>query len=202
MDSFRSPKYPDLYYVTLTDHMHVSNVTCNNKISPILTYHPFNFKVRDVIRKNFYILKNDFDRNIFFRYPLISFRHSKNIREYTIQLPATTLRIRYPRMVRFLVGCSNVTPVSLQILLPPFRHQNLNTMLSTILRASIIACHENNALENCYCDKTGELIFYFISISCANLQCFIHVCRSNILVGSSLYIDISELSYDELNLVR
>jgi hypothetical protein len=82
--SFRSPKYPDLYYVTFTDHMHVSNVTCNNKISPILTYHPFNFKVRDVIRKNFYILKNDLDRNIFFQYPLISFRHSKNIREYTI----------------------------------------------------------------------------------------------------------------------
>jgi hypothetical protein len=43
---------------TLTDP--VSNVTGNNKIRPlVLNYHPFNFKVRDVINKNFHILKND-----------------------------------------------------------------------------------------------------------------------------------------------
>ena len=51
---------------TLTDP--VSNITGNNKIPLVLNYHPFNFKVRDVINKNFHILK-------------IAFRHCKNIRE-------------------------------------------------------------------------------------------------------------------------
>jgi hypothetical protein len=60
---------------TLTDH--VSNVTGNNKIPLVLNYHPFNFKVRGVINKNFHILKND----PFSDKPLVSFRRSKNIRE-------------------------------------------------------------------------------------------------------------------------
>ena len=48
----------------------------------VLTFHPFNFKVRDVIRKNFHILKNDPETSsIFSNNPLVSFRHSKNIRE-------------------------------------------------------------------------------------------------------------------------
>ena len=65
---------------TLRDH--VSNVTTNNKIPQVLTYHPFNFKVRDVIRKNYHILKNDPETSsIFSSNPLVSFRHSKNIRE-------------------------------------------------------------------------------------------------------------------------
>ena len=42
---------------TLTNSVH--NGTDNNKIPLVLTYHPFNFEVRDVIRKNFHILKND-----------------------------------------------------------------------------------------------------------------------------------------------
>ncbi len=42
---------------TLTDP--VTNVTENNQIPLVLTFHPFNFKVRDLIRKNFHILKND-----------------------------------------------------------------------------------------------------------------------------------------------
>jgi hypothetical protein len=60
----------------------VSNVTGNIKIPLVLNYHPFNFKVRDVINKNFHILKNDpetssnFSDNL-----LVSCRHSKNIRE-------------------------------------------------------------------------------------------------------------------------
>ena len=37
----------------------VTNVTENNQIPLVLTFHPFNFKVRDIIRKNFHILKND-----------------------------------------------------------------------------------------------------------------------------------------------
>ena len=65
---------------TLTDP--VSNVTGNNKIPLVLNYHPFNFKVRDVINKNFHILKNDPETSsIFSDNPLVSFRHSKNIRE-------------------------------------------------------------------------------------------------------------------------
>jgi hypothetical protein len=65
---------------TLTDP--VSNITGNNKILLVLNYHPFNFKVRDVINKNFHILKNDLETSsIFSDNPLVSFRHSKNIRE-------------------------------------------------------------------------------------------------------------------------
>jgi hypothetical protein len=65
---------------TLTDH--VCNVTGNNIIPLVLNYHPFNFKVRDVINKNFHILKNDPETSfIFSDNPLVSFRHSKNIRE-------------------------------------------------------------------------------------------------------------------------
>ena len=33
----------------------VPDVTDNNKIPPVLTFHPFNFKIRDLIRKNFHI---------------------------------------------------------------------------------------------------------------------------------------------------
>ncbi len=47
---------------TLTNH--VTNVTENNQIPLVLTFHPFNFKVSDTIRKNFHILKND-PENIF-----------------------------------------------------------------------------------------------------------------------------------------
>ena len=60
----------------------VTNVTENNQIPLVLTFHPFNFKVRDIIRKNFHILINDPETSsIFSNYPLVSFRHSKNIRE-------------------------------------------------------------------------------------------------------------------------
>jgi hypothetical protein len=48
----------------------------------VLNYHPFNFEVRDVTNKNFHILKNDPETSsIFSDNPLVSFRHSKNIRE-------------------------------------------------------------------------------------------------------------------------
>jgi hypothetical protein len=60
----------------------VSNVTGNSKIPLVLNYHPFNFKVRDVINKNFHILKNNHEiSSIFSDNPLVSFRDSKNIRE-------------------------------------------------------------------------------------------------------------------------
>ena len=60
----------------------MTNVTDYNRTPLVLTFHPFNFKVRDVIRKNFHILKNDPETSsIFSNNPLVSFRHSKNIRE-------------------------------------------------------------------------------------------------------------------------
>ena len=51
----------------------VTNVTENNQIPLVLTFHPFNFKVRDIIRKNFHILKNDPETSsIFSNNPLVS----------------------------------------------------------------------------------------------------------------------------------
>ena len=60
----------------------VTNVTETNQIPLVLTFDPFNLKVRDIIRKNFHVLKNDPETSsIFSNNPLVSFRHSKNIRE-------------------------------------------------------------------------------------------------------------------------
>ena len=74
---------------TLTNSVH--NGTDNNKIPLVLTYHPFNFKVRDVIRKNFHILKNDPQTSsIFSENPLVSFRHNKNIRESLVSSSLTS----------------------------------------------------------------------------------------------------------------
>ena len=56
----------------------VTNVTDHNRTPQILTFHPFNFEVRDVIRKNFHISKNDPETSsIFSNNPLVSFRYSK-----------------------------------------------------------------------------------------------------------------------------
>ena len=60
----------------------MTNVTDHNRTPLVLNFHPFNFKVRDVIRKNFHTLKNDAETSSrFSNKPLVSFRHSKNIRE-------------------------------------------------------------------------------------------------------------------------
>ena len=61
----------------------VTNVTENNEIPLVFTFHPFNFKVRDIIRTNFPILKNDPETSFSFsnNRPLVAFRHCKNIRE-------------------------------------------------------------------------------------------------------------------------
>ena len=51
----------------------LTNVTDQNRTPLVLTFHPFNFKVRDVIRKNFHILKNDPETSsIFSNNPLLS----------------------------------------------------------------------------------------------------------------------------------
>ena len=47
-----------------------------------MTFHPFNYKVRDVISRTFQILKNDRETSAIFNdNPLISFRRNKNIRD-------------------------------------------------------------------------------------------------------------------------
>ena len=54
----------------------VPDDTDNNKI-PLLTFDPFNFTVRDLMRKNFHNLKNDPETSaIFSNNALVSFRHS------------------------------------------------------------------------------------------------------------------------------
>ena len=50
----------------------VTNVTGHNRTPLVLTFYPFNFKVRDVIRKNFHILKH-------VPFSPITHRYSKNI---------------------------------------------------------------------------------------------------------------------------
>ena len=79
----RFPKFPRS--LTLTDP--VSNVTGNNKIPLVFTYHLFNFKVRDIIRKNFHILRNDPETSSIFsnNWPPVSFDTAKNIRETLVQ---------------------------------------------------------------------------------------------------------------------
>ena len=50
----------------------------NSRTPLVLTFHLFNFKVRDKIRKNFYILKDDPETSsIFSNNPLVSFGDSK-----------------------------------------------------------------------------------------------------------------------------
>ena len=61
-----------------------------DKILLVLTFHPFNYKVRDIIRRNFHIVKNDPETSsIFSDNLLISFRRNKNIRD---SLVYSTLR--------------------------------------------------------------------------------------------------------------
>ena len=55
----------------------------DDKIPLVLTFHPFNYKVRDVISRNFLILKND--PAIFTDNPFISFRRNKNIRDNLVR---------------------------------------------------------------------------------------------------------------------
>ena len=58
----------------------VSSTPRLNQTPLVLTHHPFNFSIRDVILKNFHILQNDPQTSsIFSDNPLVSFRHNKNI---------------------------------------------------------------------------------------------------------------------------
>ena len=58
----------------------------DDKIPLVLTFHPFSYKVRDVISRNFLILKNDPETSaIFTDTPLISFIRNKNMRNNLVR---------------------------------------------------------------------------------------------------------------------
>ena len=58
----------------------------DDKIPLVLTFHPFNYKVRDIISRNFQILKNDPETSaIFTDNPIISFRRNKNMRDNLVR---------------------------------------------------------------------------------------------------------------------
>ena len=58
----------------------------DDKIPLVSTFHPFNYKVRDVISRNLQILKNDPETSaIFTDNPLISFRRNKNMRDNLVR---------------------------------------------------------------------------------------------------------------------
>ena len=58
----------------------------DDKIPLVLIFHPFNYKVREVISRNFLILNNDPETSaIFTDNPLISFRRNKNMRDNLVR---------------------------------------------------------------------------------------------------------------------
>ena len=58
----------------------------DDKIPLVLTFHPLNYKVRDVISRNFLILQNDPEMSaIFTDNPLISFRCNKNMQDNLVR---------------------------------------------------------------------------------------------------------------------
>ena len=61
-----------------------------------LTFDPFIYKVRDVISRNFQILKNDRETSaIFTNNPLISFRRNKNIRDNLVLVQCVPLDVAW-----------------------------------------------------------------------------------------------------------
>ena len=126
---------------------------------PSFNLSPFNFKVRYVISKNFHILKNDpATSSIFSNNPLVSFRHSKNIRE-------TLVHSSLPQELSSLCGtfpCGVGQCKTCQFIdysLPLFQHLNLFTTSSTISCAPLpisypayhavdVACFTLEKLEN------------------------------------------------------
>ena len=91
----------------------------------VLTFHPFNYKARDVISRNFQILKNDPDTSaISTENPLISFRRNKNIRDNLVR-SALRQNLRHQR-VPFLALVLFVTRVRSSTLPHPFPDLNPN----------------------------------------------------------------------------
>ncbi len=133
----------------------VTNVTENNQIPLVLTLHPINFKVRDIIRKNFHILKNDPETSsIFSNNPLVSFRHNKNIRETLVhsnlQEESSPLIGTFPCEVAQCKTCKFIDS-STVILAPKFTYNIkhnftcTSTHLTYCISCSRVACF---TLEN------------------------------------------------------
>ena len=133
----------------------VTNVTESNQIPLVLTFHPFNFKVRDIIRKNFHILKNDPETSsIFSNNPLVSFRHSKNIRETLVH--SNLHQESSPLSGTFPCGVA-------QCRTPPlsFRHPNSLTISNTnftCTSTNLIYCTSCSRCGMLYIEETGRLL--------------------------------------------
>ena len=70
----------------------VSDYSSCSCLSPfILTYHPFNNNVKDIIYSNFNILTNDTNtKSIFDTPPLMAFRRDKNLKDHLVRTSLTT----------------------------------------------------------------------------------------------------------------
>ena len=107
------------------------DVTGNNQIPQVLTYHSFNFKVGNVIRKNLMSSPGQTSKHLPFstitRY-LCLFDTAKIVRS-SLPLDSSS------EMVRSLDGCLDVKLVSPYIPLLPFRHKIYITPSTCILLA-------------------------------------------------------------------
>ncbi len=138
----------------------VTNVTENNQFPLVLTFHPFNFKVRDIIRKNFHILKNDPETSsIFSNNPLVSFRHRKNIRETLVHSnqhkESSPLSGTFPCGVTQCKTCKFIdsstvisAPKSTYITMPSTTSRALPPISFTAYPAVDVACFTLEKLED------------------------------------------------------
>ena len=92
-------------YMYIADDKKIHMYISDDKIPLVLTFHPFNYKVRDVISRNFLILKNDPETSaIFTNNPPISFRRNKNMQDNLVH---SALRQNLPAPVgTFSCSCA------------------------------------------------------------------------------------------------
>ena len=116
----------------------------------VLTHHPFNFPIRDVILKNFHILQNDPQTSsIFSDNPLVSFRHNKNIRDTLVHSSLQT-NCSEPNGT-FPCALANVKLVHLLTLAQLFRLQHLSFSSGTISHASLPTSSTASHVVNVVC---------------------------------------------------
>ena len=86
--------------MTLLNYALLAKIS-DDKIPLVLTFHPFNYTVRDVISRNFQILINDPETSaIFTDNPRISFRRNRNIRDNLVRSALDELcKLDLPRSV-------------------------------------------------------------------------------------------------------
>ena len=91
----------------------------DDKIPSVLTFNLFNYRVSDIIRRNFQILKNDHETSaIFTDNPLICFRRNKNIRD---DLVRSALRQNLP------VPAGSFSSFLLHMFIPQLCHIHFRT---------------------------------------------------------------------------